>query len=95
MGMIERVRLRGERFDRFIARPEAWDEYLWREEQFSAPRRVLGLGLEALADEPTVRRERLLELDAVYAWWERRLPELREEYVRDRKRARAGKRGSR
>src|SRR5580693_10368182 len=34
MGMIERVRLRGERFDRFIARPEAWDEYLWREEQF-------------------------------------------------------------
>src|SRR6516162_11727046 len=33
MGMIERVRLRGERFDRFLARPEAWDEYLWREDQ--------------------------------------------------------------
>jgi hypothetical protein len=87
MGMIERVRLRGERFDRFIARPEAWDEYLWREEQFSAPRRVLRLGLEALGDEPPARRARLEELDSIYAWWERRIPQLREEYLADRRAA--------
>jgi hypothetical protein len=84
MGMIERVRLRGERFDRFSARPEAWDEYLWREEQFSAPRRVLRLGLQALGDEPAARRARLEELDSIYAWWERRIPQLREEYLADR-----------
>jgi DNA-binding MarR family transcriptional regulator len=93
MGMIERVRLRGERFDRFIARPEAWDEYLWREEQFSAPRRVLRLGLEALGDEPAARRARLEELDSIYAWWERRIPQLREEFLADRRAA--AKRGKR
>jgi hypothetical protein len=95
MGMIERVRLRGERFDRFIARPEAWDEYLWREDQFTAPRRVLRLGLDALADEPPKRRARLEELDSIYAWWEQRLPKLREEFVADRRRTAAAKRGPR
>jgi hypothetical protein len=87
MGMIERVRMRGERFDRFVARPEAWDEYLWREDQFKAPRRVLRLGLQALADEPAARRARLEELDSLYAWWERRIPKLREEYLADRRRS--------
>jgi hypothetical protein len=88
MGLVERVRVRGERFDRFSARPEAWDDFIWREDQFSAPRRVLRLGLEALADEPAARRARLLELDSFYAWWERRLPALRGECLRDRGRAR-------
>jgi hypothetical protein len=86
MGMIERMRIRGERFDRFIALPQAWDEYLWREEQFSAPRRVLRLGMEALGDEPPTRRARLQELDSIYAWWERRIPKLREEYLAERRR---------
>jgi DNA-binding transcriptional regulator GbsR (MarR family) len=93
MGLVERVRLRGERFDRFRARPEVWDEFLWRKEQFSEPRRVLRMGLDALADEPAARREALEELDAIYAWWEERVPKLREEYVADR--ARARKRGRR
>jgi MarR family len=86
LGLIERVRLRGERFDRFIARPQAWDDYLWREEQFSAPRRVLGLGLDALADEPPARRARLQELDSIYAWWQQRIGKLHEEYLADRRR---------
>jgi hypothetical protein len=84
MGFIERVRLRGERFDRFRARPEAWDDYFWRQEQFNEPRRVLRLGLEALGDEPSERRARLEELDSLYAWWEERMPALREEYMRHR-----------
>jgi DNA-binding transcriptional regulator GbsR (MarR family) len=87
-GFIERVRFRGERFDRFMARPEAWDDFFWRTEQFEAPRRVLRLGLDALADEPAERRARLEELDALYAWWEQRLPKLREEWLADRRRAR-------
>jgi DNA-binding transcriptional regulator GbsR (MarR family) len=87
MGLIERVRHRGERFDRFTAQPEAWDELLWRQDQFSAPRRVVQMGLEALADEPAERRAALEEMDALYAWWERRIPALREEYLIDRGRA--------
>jgi hypothetical protein len=96
MGLVERVRLRGERFDRFVARPGAWDEYLWREEQFSAPRRVLRLGLDALEDEPAPRRARLEELDSIYAWWEQRIPKLHEEYLADLRRSpSAKKRGGR
>lgn len=91
MGLIGRVRHRGERFDRFRALPEAWDEFLWRDEQFTAPRRVLQVGLQALADEPPARRAALEELDAIYAWWERRMPTLREEYLTERRRARAAK----
>ncbi|MGO9489218.1 MAG: GbsR/MarR family transcriptional regulator [Solirubrobacteraceae bacterium] len=87
MGLIERVRLRGQRFDRFSARPEAWDDYLWREDQFTMPRRVLRLGLDALSDEPAARRARLEELDSLYAWWEQRMPRLRAEYLADRGRA--------
>jgi DNA-binding transcriptional regulator GbsR (MarR family) len=85
MGLIGRVRRRGERFDRFCAQPQAWDEFFWREDQFKTPRRVLERGLEALADEPPARRLRLQELDALYAWWERRMPALREEYLEERR----------
>jgi hypothetical protein len=89
IGLIDRVRRRGERFDRFVAHPEAWDDFLWRQDQFTAPRRVLALGLEALSDEPAARRTRLEELDALYAWWEERLPGLHKEYLADRERSRA------
>ncbi len=88
MGFIERTRLKGERFDRFRVRPDAWDEFFWRAEQFEPHRRVLRLGLDALADEPIGRRERLLELDGLYAWWEARFPALHEEYLAERTRVR-------
>src|SRR5919201_6734758 len=45
IGMIERLRVRGERFDRFRAPPDAWDEFLWRQDQFTAPRSVGRFGL--------------------------------------------------
>jgi DNA-binding transcriptional ArsR family regulator len=96
MGLIERVRLRGERFDRFRVQPESWDEFFWRDEQFKTPRRVLRVGLDALADEPPARRARLRELDGIYAWWEERMPKLREEYLAEHRRvAKAGKRAGR
>ncbi len=96
-GLIERVRFRGERFDRFEATPEAWDEFLWREEQFAEPRRVLRLGLDALAGEPPARRARLEELDWMYAWWQERIGRLHAQYLADRRRARGDehKRGER
>lgn len=95
MGLVGRVRVRGERFDRFVARPEAWDEVLWREDQFTAPRRILRMGLDALADEPPERRVPLEELDFVYAWWEERLPKLHEEFLADRRRTHAQKESGR
>jgi hypothetical protein len=91
LGLIERVRFRGERFDRFRVRPEAMEEAIWREDQFTRPRRVIQMGLDALADEPPVRRARLEELDRLYAWWEDRIGKLREEYLADRRRAGARK----
>lgn len=95
LGFIERVRFRGERFDRFRVQPEAWDEFFWREEQFKMPRRVFRLGLDALIEEPPARRARLEELDAIYAWWEERMPKLREEYLADRRGARSAEQGGR
>ncbi len=92
-GLIERVRHRGERFDRFVARSEGWDKMIWDESQVAEPRRVLQLGLEVLKDEPRERRERLEELDRMYLWWEKRLPELREEYLEYRRREEETKRG--
>jgi MarR family len=95
LGLIERVRLRGERFDRFRAQPQGWDEVLWRTDQFSAPRRAMKLGFEALDDEPPERRARLEELDWMYAWWEQRIPKLHQEYLADKARARgAGAQGA-
>jgi DNA-binding transcriptional regulator GbsR (MarR family) len=94
-GLIERVRRRGERFDRFVARPEGWDAMMWDESQVAEPRRVLQLGLDALKDEPSERRERLEELDRMYLWWEKRLPELRQEYLEHRRREQQSKRGGR
>jgi DNA-binding transcriptional regulator GbsR (MarR family) len=90
MGFIERVRSRGERFDRFRAHPGAWDEFFWRDEQFRKPRRVIQVGLDALAGEPSARRARLEELDSIYAWWEQRMPALREEYLADRRQVTTG-----
>jgi DNA-binding transcriptional regulator GbsR (MarR family) len=87
MGLIERIRLRGERFDRFRVRPEAMDEAIWREDQFTAPHRVIRMGLDALAGAPADRRQRLEELDWMYAWWEDRIGKLRQEYLADRRRA--------
>jgi hypothetical protein len=88
LGFVERVRFPGERFDRFRSQPEAWDEFFWREDQFSGPRRIFRMGLELLGDEPSARRMRLQALDDLYAWWEERMPALREEYLADKERRR-------
>jgi hypothetical protein len=88
LGFIVRVRFPGERFDRFRAQPEAWEEFFWRADQFGGARRIFRIGLDLLGDEPSERRTRLQEIDDLYAWWEQRLPVLREEYLADKRRGR-------
>ena len=78
-GLVERLHVRGERADRFRIRPEAWDEQI-QDPRVGQARGVIAQGLEALAGEPPVRRARLEELDALYAWWQDRMPALAQEW---------------
>lgn len=79
-GLVDRLHVRGERADRFRLRPEAWDEQMRDEAGTDRARVLLAQGLEALADEPAARRARLEELDAFYAWWQSRMPDLWDEW---------------
>jgi DNA-binding transcriptional regulator GbsR (MarR family) len=85
---VERVHIRGERADRFRLRPGAWDEQL-RDPGTEAARALVAQGLEALAGEPPARRARLEEMDALYAWYQSRMPALLDEW-QEYKRGRLG-----
>ena len=78
--LIERLRIRGERADRFRVRPNASGEQL-RDPGIAQARELLAQGLEALKDAPAKRRERLEEVDAFYAWWESRSDGLVDEWI--------------
>jgi hypothetical protein len=84
MKLVERLHVRGERADRFRIRPGAWDDQV-RDQGIGEMRAMLAQGLEALAGETVVRRARLEELDAFYAWWESRMPALYEEWLEYKK----------
>jgi hypothetical protein len=84
--LVDRLRVRGERADRFRVRPGAWDDQI-RDPGTGTARALLAQGLEALADEPASRRARLEEMDAMYAWYQARMPALLEEW-REYKRSR-------
>lgn len=75
----DRLRVRGERADRFRIRPGVWDEQI-QDQGAGAARPLLKIGLEALADAPAARRARLEELDAFYEWWTGRTPALVDEW---------------
>jgi DNA-binding MarR family transcriptional regulator len=78
-GLVDRLRVRGERADRFRLRPSALDEQV-REQGATEARVLIAQGLAALAGEPDARRARLEELDAFYAWWQARSESLYEEW---------------
>jgi DNA-binding MarR family transcriptional regulator len=78
--LVDRLHVRGERADRFRLRPAAWDEQLRDQSGLDDARALIAVGLEALAGEPPARRDRLDELDAFYAWWQSRVPELWDEW---------------
>jgi DNA-binding transcriptional regulator GbsR (MarR family) len=90
--MVDRLRIRGERADRFRLRPDVWDEQLG-DQGASEVRPLLAIGLEALADAPPKRRERLEELDEFYAWWQGRAPALVEEWHEFKRSKRGARRG--
>lgn len=77
--LVERLHVRGERADRFRIRPEAWDDQIL-DRTVGEARKVVALGLDALAGESKERRARLEELDAFYAWYEARMEELYDEW---------------
>jgi DNA-binding MarR family transcriptional regulator len=83
--LIERLRIRGERADRFRMRPNASGEQL-RDPGIPRARELLAHGLDALKDAPAKRRERLEEVDAFYAWWQSRSDALVDEWVEYNKR---------
>jgi DNA-binding MarR family transcriptional regulator len=86
--LVERLHVRGERADRFRIRPDAWDDQV-RDQRADEARALLAKGFEALAGEPAIRRARLEEMDALYAWWQSRMPALLDEW-REYKRTRLG-----
>jgi hypothetical protein len=77
--LVDKLRVRGERADRFRMRPEAWDDQV-RDPGIEAARALIAQGLAALEGEPAARRARLEELDAFYSWWESRMPVLWDEW---------------
>jgi DNA-binding transcriptional regulator GbsR (MarR family) len=86
--LAERLHIRGERADRFRIRPGVWDEQI-RDPGAEEARALVALGLEALAEEPAARRLRLEEMDALYAWYQARMPALLDEW-REYKRTKLG-----
>jgi DNA-binding transcriptional regulator GbsR (MarR family) len=79
LGLVDRLHVRGERADRFRLRPNAWDEQV-RDAGADEARALVALGREALAGEPASRRARLEEMDALYAWYQSKMPELLDEW---------------
>lgn len=75
-GLVDRVRVRGERADRFRLAAGAWDAQIQDQSKAQAARRLIAQGLDALGDAPAQQRARLEELDAFYAWWQDRIPLL-------------------
>jgi DNA-binding transcriptional regulator GbsR (MarR family) len=89
--LVDRLRVRGERADRFRLRPGAWDDSI-NDPGAHQARALIAQGLQALAGEPAPRRARLEELDRFYAWWEERMPVLLQEW-QEYKRSKEGRDG--
>ncbi len=89
--LVDRLHIRGERADRFRVRADAWDEQV-RDQGAAQARAIIAQGLEALAEAPASRRERLETLDTFYAWWEERIPSLWEEWMEFKRVRQEGKR---
>jgi hypothetical protein len=90
-GLVDRLHIRRERADRFRIRPDVWDGQI-RDPGAAEARALVAQGLAALAGEPASRRARLEEMDALYAWYQERMPALLDEW-REYKRTRFGGRG--
>jgi DNA-binding transcriptional regulator GbsR (MarR family) len=88
LGLVDRLRVPGERAGRFRVREGVWDSQI-QDPGADQARALVAQGLEALAGEPAPRRARLEEMDALYAWYQARMPSLLDEW-REYKRKRLG-----
>jgi DNA-binding transcriptional regulator GbsR (MarR family) len=85
IGLVERVGLPGERRDHFRIRPGAWPQLLRVQTQvMTGLHQVVERGLGMLADEDPERRRRLEEAHDLYAFLERELPRLLQQWEQER-----------
>src|ERR1019366_4743980 len=68
--LVDRVRVRGKRPDRFRLHPGAWDAQIQDQSNAQAARHLIAQGLDALGDAPAERRGRLGEPGAFFPLWE-------------------------
>lgn len=75
MGLVQRVSKPGERRDYFRVKSGGWDQMMRREmDSVTTLREIAERGLRILeSDDPKARRN-LEEMRDVYAYWERKLP---------------------
>jgi DNA-binding transcriptional regulator GbsR (MarR family) len=81
MGLIERTAQPGDRRDFFRIRPGAWADVLrLKLEGIVVFRELAERGLKLLEDESPETRQRLLEMHALYAFFEREMPQMFERW---------------
>jgi DNA-binding MarR family transcriptional regulator len=82
--IVERVSRPGDRRVYYRCRPSSWFEMARDQSaQYAAFRQLADRGLDLLAGQPAVRRERLQAMRDFYAWLEREMPALWERYQRE------------
>jgi DNA-binding transcriptional regulator GbsR (MarR family) len=85
MGLVARVGLPGERRDYFRMAPGAWPQLLRVQMQaMTGLHQVVERGLALLADEQPASRQRLEDAHELYAFLERELPRLFQQWERER-----------
>jgi DNA-binding transcriptional regulator GbsR (MarR family) len=85
MSLVERVGVPGQRRDYFRVKSDAWPQLLRVQTQaMTGLHQVVERGLALLADESPAHRERLQEAHDLYAFLERELPILFQQWERER-----------
>ncbi|MCL4869882.1 MAG: MarR family transcriptional regulator [Anaerolineae bacterium] len=83
--LIQRISLPGERPDYYRVTEGVWPNMMHQQiNQMILLRKLAEQGLDLLADQPVVRRERLQEMDDFYAFFEKELPLLIERWKVER-----------
>jgi len=84
LGMVERMRLPGDRKHYFLVRSGVWSRMMHDHlEQVTRLRELTDRGLEILGHKKPAQRERLEEMRAFHAFWEREIPSLIEKCERE------------
>ncbi|MGI9050175.1 MAG: GbsR/MarR family transcriptional regulator [Rubrobacteraceae bacterium] len=86
MGLVQRRTKRGERRDYFRMKPGAWDELMRHElESLSRFRRMAERGLDIASSNGADARRNLEEMRDFYAYWEKKLPAVLDQWKEDKK----------